>query len=130
MTFLVNGILAATWASRIPAVKHVVGLSQAGLGFTLLGGAVGALVAMNVAGFLTARWGSRPIAIVTTLAACGALPLLALARTPATLFGALFLLGASIGSMDVAMNAQAVAVEQQLAGRFSRHFTVCIVSAD
>jgi MFS family permease len=104
----------ATWASRIPAIKHAVGLSQAGLGLTLLGGAVGALLAMNVAGFLTARWGSRPVAIVTTLAVCGSLPLLALAQTPVALFTALFLLGATIGSMDVAMNAQAVAVERRL----------------
>ena len=111
LVFLVNGALTATWASRIPAIKHALGLNQAELGVALLGGAIGALIAMNVSGYFAARLGSRPVTIVTTLALCGVFPLLALAPNLPLLFGALFLVGACIGSMDVAMNAQGVTVE-------------------
>jgi MFS family permease len=69
---------------------------------------------MNVAGGLCARSGSRPVAITTTLILCIALPLVALARSPVTLFLALLLFGATVGSMDVAMNTQAVAVERRM----------------
>lgn len=116
MIFLMNGTLIATWASRIPAIKANVGLNQAGLGLTLLGSAMGALLAMNVAGFLASRWGSRRVTMAASVAFFVALPLLALTKTPATLFAALVLFGATNGSMDVAMNAQAVAVERK-AGR-------------
>ena len=110
--FFINGMIVATWAARIPAIKHALGLSQAALGLALLGGALGALVAMNIAGYVAARVGSRPVATLTTLALCGTLPLLALAPNPVLLFGALFLFGASIGSMDVSMNVQGVAAEK------------------
>ena len=49
---------------------------------------------------------------IVTLALCAALPVLALAPTGAWLFGALLLFGGSIGSMDVSMNIQGVAVEK------------------
>lgn len=114
--FLVNGTLIATWASRIPDIKNTVGLNQAGLGITLLGAAIGSLLAMNVAGVLASHYGSRKITMAATFGVLVALPLLALTPNPVALFLALLLYGATNGSMDVAMNAQAVGVER-IAGR-------------
>lgn len=111
--FFVNGALAATWAARIPAVQQRLALSASELGLALLGAAVGALVAMNLAGYLAARLGSRPVTTIAALCACVAFPLLALAPSLPLLVGALVLYGATIGSMDVAMNTQGVAVERR-----------------
>jgi MFS family permease len=111
--FLVNGFLAATWASRIPAVKHSLGLNQAELGLVLLGSAIGALIAMYLTGSLAARFGSRPVVTIATICLCLVLPFVGLAPHPVVLFGALLLFGATLGSMDVAMNTQAVEVERQ-----------------
>ena len=111
--FFVNGFILATWASRIPAIKANLGLSQAALGLSLLGGAIGALLAMNVAGYLAARFGSRPVMTISGLCLCAVLPLLALSPNLFLFVASLFFLGAANGSMDVSMNAQGVAVERK-----------------
>jgi predicted MFS family arabinose efflux permease len=54
--------------------------------------------------------------ILTTLAFCFALPLIAITSSAATLAAALFFFGASAGSMDVAMNVEGAALE----GRYGR----------
>src|SRR5690348_7353814 len=93
VTFFVNGFLLATWASRIPAIKSNLGLSQAQLGLSLLAGAVGALLAMNVAGYLAARFGTKPVMTLAGLSLCAVLPLLALSPNILLLVVSLFLLG-------------------------------------
>jgi MFS family permease len=111
--FAINGMLGATWATRIPAVQGSLRLSPSALGIALLAAAVGALVAMNIAGYLAARFGSSRITIVAGLLFCGSLPLLAIAPTLPLLMAALVNFGATTGSMDVAMNTQGVTVEKQ-----------------
>jgi MFS family permease len=111
--FAINGMLGATWATRIPAVQGSLRLSPSALGIALLAAAVGALVAMNIAGYLAARFGSSRITIVAGLLFCGSLPLLALAPSLPLLMAALLVFGATTGSMDVAMNTQGVTVEKR-----------------
>lgn len=111
--FFVHGAIATSWATRIPSVKADLGLGEAALGFALLGPAVGALVAMPLGGAVTARRGSRLVtrAMLVTMAAALLLPVLS--PSLLVLFGALVVFGASAGLMDVAMNAQGVAVERR-----------------
>lgn len=111
--FLANGFGFANWAARIPAVKDHVGLSTGALGVALLGIAVGAVVAMPLAGALLVRFGSRTITRLCLALFCVALPLPALAGSLPALVGALALLGMGAGSLDVSMNAQAVAIERE-----------------
>ncbi|MDP9378810.1 MAG: MFS transporter [Chloroflexota bacterium] len=111
--FVVSGVVLANWVSRIPAIQRGLGLGEGALGLALLSAAVGALVAMPVAGWLIARLGSRPVTIVSALLYCASLPLLALAPSVPAFVLALGLFGAFNGAMDVAMNAQAVVVEQR-----------------
>ena len=106
-------MLGATWATRIPAVQERLHLSPSALGVALLGAAVGALVAMNIAGYLAARFGSSLITVVAGLLFCGSVPLLALAPSLPLLAAALVGFGATTGSMDVGMNTQGVAVERR-----------------
>lgn len=111
VTFFINGFLVATWLPNIPAVKDRLQLDPATLGLALAATAVGALVFMPVAGWLVAHRGSAPVTTAFTLLFCLALPLPFLAPSAGLLALALFALGASSGSMDVSMNAQAVRVE-------------------
>ena len=73
LVFFVNGAVLASWVPRIPAVKAHLHLSDGTLGLALLGPAVGALVAMQFAGPLTRRWGSRPVTVIAVLTYCGLL---------------------------------------------------------
>lgn len=97
---------------RIPAVQTRLALDARTLGLVLLGLAVGALLAMPVAGAMMARTGSRRMTRGAALALAAALPLPALAPSPLLLAGALVLLGGAGGVLGVAMNAQAAEVER------------------
>jgi len=109
--FLVNGALLANWVARIPAVQQRLGLSAGALGIALLGMAIGALAAFPVTGLLIAHYGSRRVTTGAALVYCAAVPLPGLAPNLPLLMVALIALGAGNGAMDVAMNAQGVAVE-------------------
>src|SRR5881394_1511536 len=111
--FFLNGALFATWASRIPAVQAERGLSNGALGMALLSIALGAMIAMPLAGLLTTRIGSDRVSKVAALTYCTMLPGIVLAPNSVRFILALFCFGASHGALDVAMNAQAVAVEKR-----------------
>jgi MFS family permease len=113
MLFFLNGVLFATWASRIPAVQAERGLGHGALGLALLSIALGAVIAMPLAGWLTARIGSDKVSKATALIYCAMLPGIVLAPDLVTFVLALFCFGASHGALDVAMNAQAVAIEKR-----------------
>jgi MFS family permease len=110
--FFTNGVVIGTWVVRIPAIKERLGLGEGLLGVVLLGAAVGALVAMPVVGALVSRFGSRRVVGVSALALTVVLPAPGLAPSLPLLVLAVVLLGAANGGLDVAMNAQAVAVER------------------
>ena len=110
--FFTNGVVIGTWVVRIPAIKERLGLGEGLLGVALLGAAVGALVAMPVVGALVSRFGSRRVVGISALALAVVLPTPGLASSLPLLLLAVVLLGAANGGLDVAMNAQAVAVER------------------
>lgn len=111
--FFLSGLTGASWISRIPEVQVKLGLQNGALGLALLSATVGAVLAMPIAGMGIAHWGSQRVSRIAVLATCCALLLPALAATPAALVLGLFAFGAAGGSLGVAMNAQAVLVEQR-----------------
>jgi MFS family permease len=110
--FFVNGATFASWVPHIPTVQSRLNLSEGILGLALLGVAAGAVVSLSLSGWLIARFSSRRITSLATLAFCAILPLPILAPNLPLLLLALALFGLSNGAMDVAMNAQGVVVEK------------------
>jgi MFS family permease len=110
--FFVNGALFAGWVTRVPDVRDRVGAGEAELGLALLGVAVGSMLTMPAAGWACARWGGRRVAIAGGLTGCVSIALPALAQDVVQLGGALALIGATFGMLDVAMNVEAIAVER------------------
>jgi MFS family permease len=111
--FFVNGALFATWASRIPAVQFQRGLSNSTLGMALLSLAFGALIAMPLSGWVIQKTGSGKLCKISSLLSFAMLPLAVFVPGLGLFFAALFLFGLCQGTLDVAMNAQAVVVERQ-----------------
>ncbi|HEX5418112.1 MAG TPA: MFS transporter [Chloroflexota bacterium] len=109
--FFVSGFVIANWVANVPAVKDRFELNDASLGLTLLAISVGSVLALMLAGHLVGRFGSRNVTRVATLGCCLALPIVLLVPTYPLLIVFLFLFGVAFSSMDVAMNAQAVAIE-------------------
>lgn len=110
--FLINGLCHGTLMARMPALKAQVNVNDQLLGQALLALGLGALAAFPFTGFLVKRYGSALI----TSSMCLALLLVVSIPTAATnwwLFaGSMFVVGVFSGSLNVAMNAQAIAVEQ------------------
>ncbi len=110
--FLIHGLVIGTWVSRIPAIQMKLGLSQSLLGVLLLGGAIGALIAMVTSGWTLKWYGSKTTTAVSSFAFCLALGFIGLSGSIPMLGVSLVFLGMSAGLMDVSMNAQAVEVEK------------------
>jgi predicted MFS family arabinose efflux permease len=100
----------------VPFAKTRLAVDDGFLGLLLLCLGIGSVIAMLLTGVLSARLGSKPIIIASSLGLSLVLPTLSLAATPATLGLCLFAFGAFLGSLDVAMNVHAVEVERA-AGR-------------
>ena len=112
IVFLITGIAMSAWAPLVPLVKARTGLDEGGLGLLLLGFGIGSIVAMPFAGYLTARFGCRPVIIASTLVLCAVLPMLShLAWLPGLALTVL-LFGASMGMLDCAINIQSIIVEK------------------
>ncbi|MGJ5069333.1 MFS transporter [Bradyrhizobium oligotrophicum] len=112
LAFFVAGFGVACWAPLVPFAKQRLGVDDATLGLLLLSLGVGSVASMLAAGLLSTRYGSKPVVIVSGIGLALFLPLLAIAATPATLALALFAFGAALGSLDVAVNIQAIDVER------------------
>ena len=115
LSFLIAGLAMASWAPQIPYAKARLGLDESGFGLLLLCLGVGSVLAMQVTGAAVARIGSRPIVLISGTGLCLILPWLAYANTTFSLAIGLLGFGASLGSLDVAMNVHAVEVEQAAA---------------
>lgn len=112
--FFVNGFVTGSWAPQIPVFLTRLGISEFTLGLLILLFGVGALIAMPVSGYLMAHHGSRKVTIGFGSVVVFALVLVALAPSVGLAAVALLIFGGVIGAMDVAMNANAVAVEKKL----------------
>ncbi len=110
--FFVAGFGIACWAPLVPFAKQRLAVDDATLGLLLLCLGIGAVAAMLLAGLLTSRLGSKPIIVAGGFGLAIILPLLTLAATSAMLGAALFAFGASLGSLDVAVNIHAIEVER------------------
>ena len=110
LAFLAAGMAMSAWAPLVPFAQARTGVEPGQLGLLLLCLGIGSLLAMPVTGVLAARFGCRRIILLSGLGCCLVFPFLAMAPTAWSLALVLFLFGAAIGTLDVAMNIQAIIV--------------------
>ncbi|WP_244497025.1 MFS transporter [Aureimonas sp. D3] len=114
LAFLVNGFVLGNWTPQVPLLAERLGLSESRLGLLILVFGLGAIAAMPLVGAATARFGSRKPTLVLQALLAFALLLLVLAPSPLWAAAAILFFGMTMGGMDVAMNANAVATERTL----------------
>ena len=110
--FAVFGLFWGSWAAVLPDVRARSGLSDGRLGLALAAVAVAAVPVMPLAGRLMDRHGARRLLPALLLAFAAVTALLGFAVTPVALVGALVLLGAVTGMLDVVANAAVAAWER------------------
>ncbi|MGB5952952.1 MAG: MFS transporter [Ornithinimicrobium sp.] len=128
VVFAMAGLVMAQTFARMPAVRDAVEASKGELGVALIGGGLGALLAMPFTGRLVDRFGSKAVVAVCIVCGCLGWSSLAFVTSPVALGIALVLTGAPIGIWDVAMNVQGSLIEQ-LRGRSLMPFLHAAFSA-
>jgi len=117
LTFAVNGFAFASWASRIPDVRHALSLSDPQLGLLLLAASIGSITALPATGPVVHRLGvARVVAVGVLVVAAGQLGIaLGTGAGSVVVTGVcLFAYGVGTSMWDVAMNVEGAEVERRL----------------
>ncbi|WP_210506454.1 MFS transporter [Naasia sp. SYSU D00057] len=118
--FFLPGIAGASWVTRTPTIRDVLGASPGQMGLLLFGLSVGAMAGVLASSPAVALFGGRTVvslgASATVLGLLGVL-LGAVAAAPIAVFGGLALLGAGGGFAEVGLNVEGSAIEAALGGR-------------
>lgn len=114
--FALLGMLVTTFLSRMPSLRDLMDVTPAGLALLILSGALGALAALVVAGWSTARFGTRSVlwwsgfGYMAALAATG----LGAELSSKPLFSiSYFFVSFTFALANVAVNAEAAEVERR-----------------
>ncbi|MGL5864422.1 MAG: MFS transporter [Dermatophilaceae bacterium] len=126
VVFALSGATFASWAARIADAKVALDLSAGELGTTLVGGSIGAVLGLPLAGRVTQRYGAaRTVAAAAALTLGGVLLFGVVVDVGGSRWaaaGALFVVGLGNGVWDVAMNLEGAEVERELARSVMPHF--------
>lgn len=107
-----QGIAFASWASRIPDIKHKLHLSDGALGSILLCLPLGQLLTMPVSATLVTKYGSKRILTIAAPLYVIALSNLGLAAAPWQLALFLFMFGIIGNVANISLNTQGVETEK------------------
>lgn len=113
IAFFTNGFILANWVSRLPRIQELYSADNGTIGLVLLGLSIGAVSIMPFAGWAIIKNGSRKITLVALIMYCIIVPLIPYMGYIPALIGLYMVMGVFTGVLDVAMNAQAVMIEQQ-----------------
>ncbi|HEY5230378.1 MAG TPA: MFS transporter [Galbitalea sp.] len=118
VVFAACGISISSIAARIPTISLALSLTTAEVGLLLSGMAVGSIVGLVASGHVVSTIGARRTIIVSYSALVIALSIagfgIAVFGSFALSFGALIIVGASMGTCDVAMNVSGAANERAI----------------
>lgn len=113
--YLMPGVGIASWVTRTPDVRDLLGASTAQMGMVLFGLSIGSMIGILGSGPLVTRFGTRPIiAIGVVLDALGVLLIGLGAHLAHDLLVAigLGLFGLGMGAAEVGMNVEGAEVER------------------
>jgi predicted MFS family arabinose efflux permease len=108
----------ATWISRLPAIRDILGISVAEVGFLLFGLSAGAVSGLLGAAMVVHRLGARRTMVLTFVVGSLALGLLAVSVSLLVSFplaiAAMAIFGVAWSICDVAMNVEGTQVEREM----------------
>jgi MFS family permease len=110
--FFLTGICFSSWASRIPDIKMLLGLSDGAFGGLLFFLPIGSFLGIPISGSLTARYGSKNIVSIAAIIYPLALISLGLATNTSQLAICLFLFGMAGNLFNVSVNTQAASLSK------------------
>ena len=128
LAFFAAGFAMGCCAPFFPFIKENVSADKSEFGLLLLCLGIGAIIAMPITGIVSARRGSKPMILLGGFLMALLIPILVVVETQSILAIIIFLLGASLGTLDVAMNVHAIEVEKiekrSLMSNFHAQFSI------
>lgn len=116
VTFALAGVSFMSFASRMPDIKRILGLSPGQLGATLLALSAGSLIGLPASGTISHRFGAAVavgFGLVSSLVGLSLAGVgVSMASNRIVVMVGLFLAGIGIGVWDVGMNLEGAAVER------------------
>lgn len=111
--FAVNSLLFGSWITRLPEVQNRLGIGEGELGLALLGLPLGSILIMPFMGWIIHKFGDGKATLFSATLFCVVSTFPVMAPSYGLFFLAMILVGISTGSMDIAMNASAAAIEKR-----------------
>jgi len=128
LSFFTAGFVMACCAPFFPFIKLNAGADERQFGLLLLCFGLGSIITMPAVGVVCARYGARSMVLLGGFGLVVFLPAIVVAQTSFMLGSMLFLFGASLGTIDVAMNVHGVEVEslekRSLMSSFHAQFSI------
>jgi predicted MFS family arabinose efflux permease len=116
--FWLTGFIFASWATRVPNVRDILGASTSQMGLLIFGLAAGSVLGLFASSHVIARLGATATILLCLSMASAGLVLVGVVSTFAPglviLFGSLMALGVGYSITDVAMNLSGAANERQI----------------
>jgi len=120
--FFLLGITGMAWIPRIPEMKTSLGLSDGQFGLLLLASTLGAVPGAQLSGRIVHMYSSKIVVRISGVTLPLGVGMMGISETVALLGVGLFICGFSVAFMDVALNGQAVAIEEHTKGRWMSSF--------
>lgn len=111
--FITNGFVVGSFFARVPDFKQKFDVSTGQFSVALFLDALGVLLSIGIAGKLSAKYGSRTVAIPATYLLSLSLFLTGLTSNFIQFCIALFFVGGLLALQDVPMNTHAIAIEHK-----------------
>lgn len=112
--FALNGLGFASWVTRTPSIRDILGISTAWMGVVLLALALGAITGLLGASALIGRFGAKAVVLVAALAAAAGLAVAgagAAWQTQGWVLAGLAVLGCGNGIAEVGLNVEGALLE-------------------
>jgi MFS family permease len=112
IAFFINGFIYANWCSRLLDIQKQYNADDGMIGLVLLSSSVAAVGSMPFTGWVIIKNGSKRVTLISVILYSAIVPLIPFMPGLIGLIILFFMMGIVTGMLDVAMNAQAVMVEQ------------------
>lgn len=113
--FFVPGVAIASWVTRTPAIRDLLGASTAEMGLVLLGLSLGSITGILSSGPLSAKLGTKPVIVTGMISITISMLVVGLGAltgiAPMVAIG-LALFGLGMGGSEVALNIEGADLEQ------------------
>lgn len=114
--FFASGLSVATWASRVPAIKAELGVSNTSIGGLLLGAGIASILGLSLSNVILARFGARRGMLGAMIVFASGVAVVGVGTDALGSFGivvtGLVLFGLGNGAVDVMMNVEGAAIEK------------------